>query len=281
MRPVLIALVAVAACGTPSRRLSTRTVDDPMVLPRRLISVGVDASALRMRPAGRTDWTVLPSISYGLGGRLELQDLLSLRYAFLDDAPRSPDEVMADPFARHRMSLAVRAGARGVAVSSIEGLYLAPVVSITAGKHVGQALALFATAEYLGQWVSRPSSFPQRSHFYDENLWPDDRRLREIALGVTAVRQVTDHLALSLSAGGHDLHAGLAPWGSGSRGATGSLGASVRPWHWLSLDASLLGGVRSRPSGPLPPVGPAEPLVTWPPRTVTWLGAAGGVAFRW
>lgn len=83
----VVATGAVLGCGTPSRRLSTRAVDDPMTLPHRLMRVDIGASAVR--GSQRLETPVL-QIDYGLTDRLQLVNLSGLKYALWDDAP-SPD----------------------------------------------------------------------------------------------------------------------------------------------------------------------------------------------
>lgn len=62
-------------------------VDNPMAVPRRMASLGIGGSIARGTSGASLGHTVSASFTYGLTGRLELVDLLGLRYAFLDDAP--------------------------------------------------------------------------------------------------------------------------------------------------------------------------------------------------
>jgi hypothetical protein len=276
--------VAAAACGTPSRRLSTRAIDDPMVLPRRMAEVSLDGSVSREHPGAELAGAVLPRIDYGLTDRLELADLFSLRYAFLDDAPRAPERIAADPLgARDPLSLSVRAGATGIGYGSLEGMIVTPVVEVAALRHIGASTSLALQLGWYGQWVANQSNASRDPYSYSDRLWPTAQRNSHLAADLTAARQLTDHLSASLTAGIDEAHGGLAPWHP-PRGATGgslALGAAVRPWPWLALRASAFAGTRFRPAGAILVTPPAAPLVRQLPESITWLGASAGALFRW
>jgi hypothetical protein len=274
--------LAITACATPSRRLSTRTVDDPAVLPGRMVEVSVDAAVSRDHPTDVAAGSVLPRIDYGLSDRLELADLLSLRYALLDDAPRAPERIAADPFRpRDPLSLSVRAGLTGIGYSTVEGLIVLPVVEVVALEHLGAATTLALQLGWSGQWVGERALFPQ-PYGYNDRLWPTAPRRSQLTASVIATRQLTDHLSLSLAGGLHEAHAGLGPWRAwGASGGSLELGAAVRPWPWLTLRAAAFAGARVRPDGLGIVASPAEPLARQLPESVTWVGASGGAAFRW
>jgi hypothetical protein len=284
-KPWILAFCALAAgaCGTPSRRLSTRAVDDPIVLPRRMIAVSLDGSLAQDRPERKLAGAVLPGIDYGLTDRLELADVLSLRYAVLDDAPRLPERIVADPFRhRPRLSLTVRAGTRAIAFSSVEGLIVAPLMEVVALEHLGDDSTVSVMVGWFAQWVSRPATLFSQGAAYDERLWSTASRQSELHLDVSTVRQLGDHLSAWLRAGLHEGHAGIAPWDPwGSRGGSFDLGAAVRPWPWLTLRAGLFAGARGRPPGAIVTAYPGQPLPRQLPASVSWLGASGGVVLRW
>src|SRR6478752_4888286 len=100
---VVLAAITVAACAAPSRRLTTRIVEDPITLPRRMASGSINVTAIHHEPTDAQEVRILPELRYGITDRLEWADLLGLRYAFLDDRP-------TDGRAPMPLSLALRAG---------------------------------------------------------------------------------------------------------------------------------------------------------------------------
>src|SRR5262245_51419591 len=155
MRAAAAAVMAVAAavgiaCAAPSRRLSPRVVDDPIVLPRRMASVAIGAYK-NWYPLTHAspDGTSPLSVRIGLTNRLELYNLLGLRYALLDDAPGSP-------LPPSRLSLAVQAGAQGVGYSSAEGWIVYPILGIRVQKHLAERWRFSLSADWNGFWYQKP-----------------------------------------------------------------------------------------------------------------------------
>jgi hypothetical protein len=272
-RVAWVLLLSVAAgCGTPSRRLPTRIVDDPMVLPRRMMMVSVD-SAVGQLPRPQFHWEVLPNLSYGLTDRLELQEFLSLQWAILDDAPEP-----AEGRQRDRLSLAVRAGATGVGFSSISGFTVYPVASVSVLKHLGERTWVGAQGQWNASWIERPYSW---SDWYSDTLWPNvGNRWSRLALDATVLRQLSNRVALRAGLGVHELRGcSFISCSWAARGGGLWLGPSVRPWHWLTLSLQGYAGGRYRPAQQV--AGPPDAPLASLPRTVSWLGISGFVAFHW
>jgi hypothetical protein len=271
----IVAVVSVGACATPSRRLTTRIVEDPMVLPRGLFGLSVQPSVTKYSTRDAAAWDLGLTFRYGITDRLQLEGL-SLRYAFLDDAPVYGDG--APDGRRHGpLSLSVRAGVDGIGYSSIEGLIVLPTLSVAARKHLGSRAFVWADAEAGGGWVTTQPSFTGP---YGSTLWPGWPNSR-VALTAGGTVQVVDHLAVSAGAGVHQLHACAVPtcaWAA--RGATAFAGPILRPWPWLSVSASGQLGGRERPFVAVVPdpdgMGPVLP-----PRDVWWWGVNTFVTFFW
>jgi hypothetical protein len=265
-------LLLLVGCGTPARRLSTRIVDDPLVLPRRMLSMGLQAE-VSQRPDPLGQLNLLASINYGLTDRLQLASPLSLRWAILDDAPLPPEAVRR----ANRLSLAVRGGATGIGSSSMEGFLVLPVAETEVAKHLGANTLVSLTAIWSGKWVEAPVEWRET---YQEDLSPSGSRHSAIELRGRALRQIGDHVALAIGAGVHQMHGCTFPscaWST--RGAEVSLGPMVRPWRWLTLTLDVFAGARYRAPGQ-PLQSPDVPLLSLP-RTVSWLGAGGSFAFYW
>jgi hypothetical protein len=268
----LLALAATVGCGTPSRQLTTRIVDDPMVFPRRMLSMSVQGE-VGQQPRPQFFWSVIPGVQYGLSDRLELDDLLSVRWAVLDDAPQSPDSDRR----RDRLSLAVRGGVQGVGVSSLSGFIVLPVASAEVGKHLGQETWVSARLAWEAEWAESPGL---RSGSYTDVLWPSDMRRSWTGLDATALRQLSQHVALQVGLGVHQLQACTFPgcaWAA--RGGTIRMGPLIRPVRWLTLGLGVYAGARYRPSG-IVVVHPDDSLALLP-RTASWLGTSGYVGFHW
>jgi hypothetical protein len=266
--------VAVLGCGTPSRRLTTRLVDDPMVLPRRTLEMAL-AGDVGQRPRPRFEWNVLPTVTYGLTDRLELDDLLSLRWAVLDDAPLP----VGDQRQRNRLSLAVRGGLRGIGYGDLSGWMLTPLATVELAKHLGTNTRVALAARWEGAWTEQqPALWSEPT--YHSDLWPGGQRTSGVWLDADAVRQLGDHVALNVGVGVHQLEACTFPictWAS--RGGAVWLGPSVRPRHWLSLALHVFAGARYRPAGV--PVSAPDDRVARLPATASWIGTSAYVAFRW
>jgi hypothetical protein len=180
-----LALVA-AACAAPSRRLSTRVVEDPIVLPRRMASLAIGGGVAHQEPIdARRSW-MTGSFRFGITDRLEWTDLLSLRYALLDDRP-------ADGRAARPLSLALQAGFRGIGYSSSEGMIVLPTAAVQTLKHLGDRWALGLSFTWLATWVQRPVTF----WAMDDLVHASNGRSYWTVNGFAA-RQLGDHFALSL-----------------------------------------------------------------------------------
>jgi hypothetical protein len=269
---VWLVLLAVASCGTPSRHLSTRTVDDPMTLPRRMIALGVSGE-VSQRPRPQTVWNVFPTLSYGITDRLQYDGLFALRWAILDDAP-PPAEVDRRP---DHLSLSVRGGATGLGASSLEGFIMLPVVAAQVRKHLGARHLVAVTATWQGRWVESPTGGLDG---YTETLETTRSRQSTVDVDASALRQLGDHVALTVGAGAHQLQGCTAPnctWVA--RGGEVWLGTNIRPRRWLDLDLRVFAGGRYRPAGQ-PPQPPDEPFAT-APGAVSWLGTRATLLLLW
>jgi hypothetical protein len=262
-------LIALLGCGTPARHLTTRIVDDPMVLPRRMLSMGLQAD-VSQQP--RTSPNLLALLDYGLGKRLELDGLLSLRWAILDDAPAEVDQ------RPDRLSLAVRGGAVGIGASSVEGFMVYPIASVELRKRLGAQTRVSLAATWEGRWVENPAGWYEGA--YHDDLWPTSARTSSAEVAAGLLRQLGDHVALGAEASVHQLQRCTFPsCGWTARGGVLSLGPQVRPWRWLTLSLRAFAGGRYRPAGQ-PVQSPDDRLFVMPAR-VSWLGTAASVVFQW
>jgi hypothetical protein len=269
----LLAAVAMASCAVPARRLTTRVVDDRIVLPKRMASVSLDGRLIHYEPTDAQAGTLIPGFRFGITERLEWVDLLSLRYAILDDRP-------ADGRPPMPLSLAVRAGMDGVGYSSMEGWLLLPVASVDVLKHVGDRWALSMGAAWQAFYVESPAAFITPA--YSGGLGYSSRRWSDIGVRGDVIRQLNDHFALGFSAGVDQLNDCVSPacaWKS--RGAGASLRLIARPWHWLTVSAGPAAGIRHRPNLLLPLVYPNGDRIPIQPLTVEWVSLSGFVAFFW
>src|SRR5262245_8485801 len=190
---VMAALAAalVASCAAPARRLTTRVVDDRIVVPKRMASISLDGHFVHYQPTNVHGGTLNAGFRFGITERLEWDDLLSLRYAILDDRP-------ADGRPPMPLSLAVRAGTDGIGYPSAEGMILLPVASIDALKHVGDRWALSLRASWQAQYLARPVTLTPA---YSDTLHYWSRRFSFIGVRADAIRQLDDHVAVGFSAG--------------------------------------------------------------------------------
>src|SRR3954468_16362644 len=186
----VLAASALAACAAPSRRLTPRVVEDPIVLPRRMASVSVGGYVRHFEPTNTRVDGVPVTFRFGITDRLEWDDLLSLRYALLDDRP-------ADGRAPRPLSLAVRAGVRGIGYSSMEGMIVLPIISVDALKHVGDRWALSLSADWEAQWIQDPVIFIPA---YSGSLGYSSRTWSELGFGAAVTRQLSERIALGAGA---------------------------------------------------------------------------------
>jgi hypothetical protein len=219
-------------------------------------------------------WSLDASLRYGFTDRLQWTDLTSLEYAVLDDSPgRSDGTALPDA-----LSLSVRAGAKGVGWSSIEGFITTPLLVVSGLKHLGEDAAVGASAGYFASWVAQPWPETRR---YGVLLWPGGAQWSELTLDSWVQKQVTTRVAATLVLGVHELHdCSLLACSWASRGAVVSLGPAWRYWHWLTLSISGSAGVRYRPSGVVGSVVPDEPTAQ-PPGSVSWAAIQAAVVLHW
>jgi len=267
-----LATIAVAACAAPSRQLTTRIVEDPIVLPRRMASVSMGVNAVHYEPTDAQGVRVIPGFRFGITDRLEWIDLLGLRYAILDDRP-------ADGRAPMPFSLALRAGVRGIGYSSMEGMIVLPVVSLHALKHVADRWALSLSASWVAQWVEHGLEFTPA---YNRGLYYASRRGSIVTLGGAVTRQLGNRVALGIAPSIDQATACANPTcGWKSRSASASLFVGVRPLSWLTVHVAPAAGVRHRPDLVLPTTYPDGTPITIQPLTVTWVALSGWLDFYW
>lgn len=266
------AVALVVSCAAPSRKLTTRIVDDPITLPRRMASGAIDVTAIHYEPTDAQGLLFAPSFRLGITDRLEWADLLGLRFAFLNDRP-------ADGRAPRPLSLALHAGLQGIGYSSAEGMILLPVASLETLKHVGDRWALSLSAGWSAQWVSQPVAWTPS---YNDALFFSARRFSFLSLSGAVTRQLTNHVALGIAPSviqGTDCVSPFCDWKN--RSASVSLVVGVRPLWWLSVIVAPGVGVRERSDKPLPPTPPDGTPIVVQPRSVTWVSLSGRLAFYW
>lgn len=272
---VTLAAVGLAACAAPSRRLTPRVVEDPIVLPKRMASVSTEISFVHYEPTDAQGTFGQPGFRIGLTNRLEWFGLIGLRLAILDDRP-------ADGRAPMPFSLAVHTGVLGIGWSSAEGWILQPVASLTVLKHVADRWALSLDADWRAQWVEHGSSLFAVTPAYGRTLAYSGRRGSTITLTGAVTRQLSERIALGIApaiAQSNDCVDPTCGWVSQS--ASGSVFVRARPWDWLTVGLGPDVGVRHRPDAPLPTTYPDGSPIYIPPTTVTWFGVSGTAAFYW
>jgi hypothetical protein len=268
----VLAAVGVAACAAPARRLTTRVVDDRIVVPKRMASMGLDGHYLYYKPTDARGGGLTGGFRFGITDRLEWDGVLSLRYAILDDRP-------VDGRAPMPMSLSVQAGTYGIGYSSMEGMFLLPVVAIDALKHVGDRWALSLRASWNAQYVVAPVAFTPA---YSETLHYWSRRFSVVGIHADAVRQLDDHVAVGFGAGVDQFNDCVSPtcgWVSQDAGA--SVRVIVRPWRWVTISGGSSAGIRHRPDAVLPTRYPNGDPITIQPLTVEWMSLNTAIAFYW
>jgi hypothetical protein len=267
-----VAAIAGASCAAPSRQLTTRVVEDPITLPKRMASVSIDATAVHYEPTDAQGVPFAGSLRYGITDHLEWADLFGLRYAFLDDRP-------ADGRAPMPLSLALRAGALGVGYSSAEGMIVLPVVSLTALKRVANRWALSLSAGWTAQWVQHSAGWTPA---YSGSLTYSSRERSVVSLAASVTRQLTDRVALGLAPSIDQTNDCVSPgcdWKT--RGASVSAFVAARPLSWLTLHVGPAAGVRERPDIPIPIMYPDGTVIVVQPLRVTWVAFSAGLTFYW
>jgi hypothetical protein len=270
-----LAWAVAAACAAPSRQLTTRIVEDPITLPKRMASVSMRVGAVHHEPTDAQGVFVTSGFRFGITDHLEWADL-GLRYAFLDDRPA--DGRPPTPF-----SLALRAGLMGIGYSSLDGMIVLPVVSLDALKHVADRWALSLGADWQAQWVEHPSAFVFASTpSYSRTLGYSARRWSTITLHAAATRQLSPRVALGVVpavAQNTDCVEPTCDWKWRSASVAVVLG--VRPLSWLTVRLAPAVGVRHRPDLPLPTTYPDGTPIMIQPLTVTWVSLSGWLDFYW
>jgi hypothetical protein len=271
VRGPILATVLFAACAAPSRYLTTRVVDDPIVLPRRMAEVSMYGDRASYSST-RSGWGTGAGFRLGLTNRMQWTDVLSLTYAFLDDAPGSRNP--PSPF-----SLSLRAGATSMGGSSSEGFIVFPLVTVAARKHLGDRWRLASDWHWLARWVSTPRS-PEVPYSSTLGWWGS--RWADLSWWVGAIRQLTDHVALHARGGIYQTYGCADVWCDPvSRSAYASLSMHVRPWSWLTLSPYIGAGARQRLLSVLVDQNqPTDPVVV-PLMSVRWLDAGANAAFNW
>jgi hypothetical protein len=265
--------VAIASCAAPSRQLTTRIVEDPITLPRRMASASLSVTGIHYEPTNTQGVFGTPGLRFGITDHLEWVDLLGLRYAFLDDRP-------VDGRAPMPFSLALRAGAFGIGYSSTEGMIVLPVVSLEALKHVGDRWALSLWSEWRAQWVAHAAGWFTPT--FNDALFYSARRFSFLSLGASATRQLSDRVALGIAPSVERATSCVSPtcdwkW----RSASVSVFLGVRPLSWLTVHVAPQVGVRERADIPQPATYPDGTPVPIRPLSVTWVALTGTLAFYW
>jgi len=260
--PSVLAVVLVAACAAPSRQLTSRVVEDPVTLPRRMASVTLAVGPSLQEPRGTRDlYGERPRFHFGITDRLEWTDLAVLTYAFLDDAPAAAR--------RAPLSLAVGAGIQGFGVSTAGGLVLEPTLGVGIRKHVADRWSLGLGLNDSGEWTQEdvPRTFA-------------DHRWSTLNAGASVLRQISSTVAAGIAGGlfqSQDCLTLTCTWRT--RGGRGQASVIYRPRHWLTVSVTA-NAVFSSPHR-IPVVqDPTEPIVTPPGPTTTLIGIVGA-AFYW
>jgi hypothetical protein len=267
-----LAAITVASCAAPSRKLTTRIVEDPITLPKRMASASINVTAIHYEPTDTQGVLTTPGLRFGITDHLEWVDVLGLRYAFLDDRP-------ADGRAPTPLSLALRAGLFGIGYSSAEGMIVLPTVSLDALKHVGDRWSLSLSLDWTAQWVARPFGWTLR---YNDALFYSARRFSFLTLSAAVTRQLSDRVALGVGSSvdqNTDCVSPFCDWKSRSAGVSVFVG--VRPLWWMTVVVAPAVGVRERPDIALPTTYPDGTPITIQPLSVTWMSLTGRLAFYW
>lgn len=273
VRLAALAAVGLAACAPPSRWLTPRVVEDPIVLPKRMASVSTRIRYVHYEPTNVGGTFGQGALRIGLTNRLEWNGLIGLRFAILDNRP-------ADGRAPMPFSLAVHAGVVGIGYSSVEGMIVQPVASISTLKHVGDRWALSLGLDWGATWVQ--SQFFRFTPAYSGSLGYSGRIGSTFTLDGAVTRQLSERIALGVSPAVSQTNDCIDPTcGWVSQSASGAVFVSVRPWAWLTVSAGPDIGVRHRPNVLLPVAYPDGTLISIPPARVTWFAFSGTAAFYW
>jgi len=247
-------MVATLACGTPSRRLPPRIVDDPLTLPRRMVRVNAIFEATPENEWRRSEDGVFIGVDYGITDRVTYTLPLILHVLLLDDAP--PDS---------------EAGKRS----------LAPVGLVLSGGIAGLGYSsseVFIVQPFLGLEVSRAMTSRFRVGAVS-TWWGSHSRLRDhsrMALRLMGTGQVSQRWAVSARLFDAIELRSLMPSSRWTRHVVGAgTGVSCRPWHWMTFGGNVWGEAVWRPQTLEPPPGPFDPLPVRRPagRLVFWGGA--------
>lgn len=263
--PLLIIAVLAAACGTPSRRLPRRAIDDPITLPGRTMEVSLGATGTFADRARQGSSSPIIGLSYGITDRLSWTGgLPTFEYALLDDAPVEHAATGARA-AGAPLALSLSGGLAGFGYSSWEGAIFYPMVGVSLGRHLGRRVQVSGHARWtLGLSDDRPESWTHVS--------------------VSGAFQALDWMLLRLSLS-DDLEFRGA---SGRRWSTHTLGVTfgpeLRPSRWLDVGAGLRteawwGQLLQPPL--LPPTEPLPSLPRAPSRRFPILWASLWATARW
>ena len=273
VRLAALAAIALSACAPPSRYLTPRVVEDPIVLPKRMASVSTGISYVHYEPTNAGGTFDQGMFRFGLTNRLEWAGLIGLGFAILDDRPADGRTPM--PF-----SLAIHAGVMGIGYSSFNGMIVQPVASLSALKHVADRWALSLGLDWTATWVQRTVSVFTPA--YSGSLGYSSQIRSTFTLRGAVMRQLSERIALGISPRVAQTNDCIDPTcGWVSQSASGSLFASARPWNWLTVSLGPEVGVRHRPDAALPTMFPGGTPISIPPTRVTWFGVSGLVAFYW
>ena len=267
-----LAAITVASCAAPSRKLTTRIVEDPITLPKRMASASINVTAIHYEPTDTQGVLTTPGFRFGITDHLEWVDLLGLRYAFLDDRP-------ADGRAPMPLSLALRAGLFGIGYSSAEGMIVLPTVSLDALKHVGDRWALSLSVDWTAQWVSRPFGWTPA---YNDALFYSARRFSFLTLSAAVTRQLSDRVALGIGPSVDQATDCVSPVLRLEVAQRRRLRVRRRaPAVVADVVVAPAVGVRERPDIALPTTYPDGTPITIQPLSVTWVSLTGRLAFYW
>jgi hypothetical protein len=267
--------VAIAGCAAPSRRLTTRVVEDPITLPKRLASGSLRMTAIHYEPTDAQGVLWGAGIRLGITDRLEWTDVLSLRYAILDDRP-------ADGRAPKPFSLALRAGLLGIGYSSMDGMIVLPIISLDVLKHVADRWALSLGAQWHAQWIQHPYTLFPFTPSYSSTLHYSARIFSTVSVNAAVTRQLSPRVALGIApsvAQNTDCVEPTCDWKWQS--ASVALVLSVRPLWWLTARVAPGAGVRHRADLFLPVVYPDGTAIPIRPHTVTFGSLTAWLDFYW
>lgn len=255
---VLAGSIVATSCAAPARRLPRRIVDDPITLPDNTVRVMVSPQVSLAKSGDVQGNAVGGDITYAITSRLEYAAVMSLRYAFADDAPPAEGQR-----ARNRFSLALTGGLTTFGYSSVDGAILHPRVKIEFRKRFWQDTYGYADITALASTTT--GSGRRDGGFHSE---------------VGVVMQVTETSALK--PGLHLLHSWrcvsdcVAPQIS----AAISLKWRVRPVYWFEYGPAITAGHRVRHK-PVDDFKRPDDLMFDPTLHLAWLMTSLDIAFYW